>query len=379
MLTPVTFGGAERVSLNFLKYVDRKKFNILPILFIRPWENEPYFVREIRKYGYTYVSVPVALQESADPLRVFRAYAKVYSYLKRYSFDLVHTHGYFADICALPVARLLGFPAVSTCHGFINNDTRLRLYARLDLYALRMSYRVFCVSMEIRDILIENGIPSPRIRLVNNAVQINADRDRAGLLRNSARKMFGIGGGDIVLGFCGRLSPEKGVTGLLEAAATLREEGFPIKVMIIGDGPERSVVENVTNAMGLKETVIMAGFREDARELMALFDVFVLPSLTEGTPMALLEAMSIGLPVVASAVGEIPALIRSGENGILISPGEADQIVYAVRSIMENSEFRDKLSTAALETIRSRFGLEKWVQKMENYYLEVINNRGTIR
>jgi glycosyltransferase involved in cell wall biosynthesis len=191
--------------------------------------------------------------------------------------------------------------------------------------------------------------------------------------------MFGIGGGDIVLGFCGRLSPEKGVTGLLEAAATLREEGFPIKVMIIGDGPERSVVENVTNAMGLKETVIMAGFREDARELMALFDVFVLPSLTEGTPMALLEAMSIGLPVVASAVGEIPALIRSGENGILISPGEADQIVYAVRSIMENSEFRDNLSTAALETIRSRFGLEKWVQKMENYYLEVINNRGTIR
>jgi len=379
MLTPVTFGGAERVSLNFLKYVDRNKFNILPILFIRPWEDEPYFVREIRKYGYTYLSVPVALQESADPLRVFRAYAKVYSHLKRYSFDLVHTHGYFADICALPVARLLGFPTVSTCHGFINNDTRLRLYNRLDLYALRMSYRVLCVSMEIRDLLIEHGIPSPRIRLVANAVEVSDNSERAKLLRNGARKMFSIGEGDMVLGFCGRLSPEKGITSLLEAAATLREAGFPIKVMIIGNGPERSIIEKVTNSLGLKEKVIMAGFREDARELMAIFDVFVLPSLTEGTPMALLEAMSIGLPVVASAVGEIPALIRLGENGILISPGRTDEIVYAIRSIMENPEFRDKLSTAALETIKSRFGLEKWVQKMENYYFEAINNRCATR
>jgi glycosyltransferase involved in cell wall biosynthesis len=379
MLTPVTFGGAERVSLNFLKYVDRKKFNILPILFIRPWEDEPYFVREICKYGYTYLSVPVGLQESGDPLRVFRAYAKVYSYLKKYSFDLVHTHGYFADICALPVARLLGFPAVSTCHGFINNDIMLRLYARLDLYALRMSHRVFCVSMEIRDLLIGHGIPATRTLLVANAVEISANSDRAKPLRNSARKMFSICEGDIILGFCGRLSPEKGIAYLIEAAAALKKAGFPIKVMIIGDGPERSIVENVTNSLGLKETVIMAGFREDARELMALFDVFVLPSLTEGTPMALLEAMSIGLPVVASAVGEIPALIRLGENGILISPGKTDQIVYAVRNILENPEFRDKISTAAFETIKSRFGLEKWVQQMENYYLEVINNRGASR
>jgi glycosyltransferase involved in cell wall biosynthesis len=375
MLTPVTFGGAERVSFNFLKNIDRKKFDILPVLFIRPWEEEPYFVREIRKYGYPYLSVPVSLRESADPLRVFRAYAKTYSYLRRYSFDLVHTHGYFADICGLPVARLLGVPAVSTCHGFINTDSRLRFYNRLDLYTLRMSQRVFCVSKEIRELLVEHGIPSARIRLVANAVEINANNAHAGLLRKNGRKMFNIREEDIVLGFCGRLSPEKGIRYLIEAAAALSKAGLPIKLMIMGNGPERPLIEKLTNSLRLKEKVIMTGFREDARELMAVFDLFVLPSLTEGTPMALLEAMSMGLPVIASAVGEVPTIIGLGENGLLISPGRTDQIVHAVRRITENSKFRDKISNAALETIKIRFGLENWMKEMENYYLEAINRK----
>jgi glycosyltransferase involved in cell wall biosynthesis len=187
--------------------------------------------------------------------------------------------------------------------------------------------------------------------------------------------MFNIREEDIVLGFCGRLSPEKGIRYLIEAAAALSKAGLPIKLMIMGNGPERPLIEKLTNSLRLKEKVIMTGFREDARELMAVFDLFVLPSLTEGTPMALLEAMSMGLPVIASAVGEVPTIIGLGENGLLISPGRTDQIVHAVRRITENSEFRDKISNAALETIKIRFGLENWMKEMENYYLEAINRK----
>jgi glycosyltransferase involved in cell wall biosynthesis len=375
VLTPISFGGSERVSLNYLKNANHDEFDIHPILLTRPWEEEPFFAKEIRAYGYSFGKVPVAFRESGDPLRVLRAFIKLYSYAKAHTFDLIHTHGYFADICGLPTARLLRVPSISTCHGYINNDVKLRLYNRLDLFALKLSHRVFCVSGEIRDLLIGGGVSGDQIRVIRNAVELNGSPEYAKRVRENSRSTFGIKDGEVLLGFCGRLSAEKGISFLVEAVALLNAANLAVKLMIIGDGPERPRIDDLIVSKGMENQIIFTGFREDARELLAALDVFILPSLTEGTPMALLEAMAWGLPVVASAVGEIPEIIGHGDNGILVTPCKVNEIVEAIRNLLENHALRKKLSKAAYSTIESRFGLKQWVQEVERNYLELIQNK----
>ena len=375
ILTPISFGGSERVSLNYLKHADRDSFDIYPILLTRPWEQDPFFAREISNLGYSYVNVSVAMRASRDPLRVLRAFTKIFLYARKNSFDLIHTHGYFADICGLTVARFLRVPSISTCHGYIGTDAKLRFYNRLDVVALRLSRRVFCVSSEISNLLIECGIPIHNIRVIRNAVEVNCKGERVKTLREATRRIFGIRDTEILLGFSGRLSVEKGIPVLLEALAALIYEGLPVKLMIIGDGSERSNIDNLVTSKGLKERVVFTGFREDAQELLSALDFFILPSFTEGTPMALLEAMAWGLPVVATAVGEIPAIVSTGKNGILVLPGKADEIVHAIINLLKNQELKERISHAAYATIESQFGLTQWVQEVERNYWELLSNR----
>src|SRR6266571_8007363 len=132
MLTPVAFGGAERVCLTLLKNINRERFDIVPILLTRPWEKDNVFARELRKEGYEICEIPVALRETGDYLRVPRCYKLVWRALKDRGFHLLHTHGYFADIVGIPVARLNGLPSLSTCHGYIPSTWKVQLYNALD-------------------------------------------------------------------------------------------------------------------------------------------------------------------------------------------------------------------------------------------------------
>jgi len=374
ILTPITFGGSERVKLNYLKNADRDTFDIRPILLTRPWEEEPYFLKEIRRYQYSFETVPVAIRRWGDLLRGPRSFRLLYSLIKRDSCDLIHTHGYFADIMGVPISRMLGIPSLSTCHGFVNTDIKLRLYNRLDLLALRFSHRVLCVSGEIRNLLMRSGIPAHRIWMLPNAVEVKDDPEYFQRIRRKTRQLLGIMEDEILLGYCGRLSKEKGLRYLIEASGALVMSGLPIKVLLIGDGPEKKEIESLAMADCLQNKVLLTGFREDVLDIMPSIDIFVLPSLTEGTPMALLEAMAQGIPVVVSAVGEIPAIVNQGQNGILVNPGQWDDIVKAVRKISEDEELRRKLSHNAAETVSRKFGLKPWIRQIEAHYTALIDS-----
>jgi len=117
IVTPITFGGAEKVNLNFLKNVDRNRFNIHPILIIRPWEDETIVERELINSNYTYSKVPVALNAKEYFFCYLRCFFKIMSVVKHESIDLMHTHGYLADIIGYIVSKSLQLPIISTCHG----------------------------------------------------------------------------------------------------------------------------------------------------------------------------------------------------------------------------------------------------------------------
>ena len=368
ILTPITFGGAEKVSLNFLRSVDRQRFDICPILLIRPWEEELYFAREIRDLGYSFETVPVAIRTDGDPMRVPRVAHKLYSYLKGGGFSIVHTHGYFADICGQFAAFMLGINGISTCHGFIKNDLKLKIYNLLDKYTLRLCKKVIAVSEGIRGELLRSGIKDSSITVIPNAVSLPRNGIGLDSRRKAKRELLSINPEEHVVGYLGRLSSEKGLAYLIEASAELINAAVKIKILIVGDGPERGNLERQVQERGLSGKVIFTGFQTDPENWYPAFDVFALPSLTEGTPLALLESMAVGVPVIASAVGGVPKIVRDGVNGLLVPPGDIKAIKEKVQLLAFDSNLCRRLSRAGVKSITTNYSIDSWCHSIENCY-----------
>jgi glycosyltransferase involved in cell wall biosynthesis len=375
ILTPVEFGGSEKVNLTFLRNVDKKQYNLHPILLVRPWEEDNLFINKIEKADYYIQRIPVALKprsEGRDYFRLVRCILYLYRVLKGNRFDVVHTHGYFADIIGVPVSRLLRIPHLSTCHGFISNDRNLKIYNSLDRFSLRFCNRIIAVSEGIKDDLIKNGISGSKIVVIQNAVQNSYNPDSFEESKQERRKILGIKENEYVAGYIGRLSDEKGLEYLIEAGPILREKDEAIKILIIGDGPKRKELENLTKKKGLEREIFFTGFQNNIEEWMPVLDIFVLPSLTEGTPMALLEAMSAGIPPIASAVGGVPKVVEDGINGFLVPPGDFQAISAKVIALKKNPELQKKIASEAVNLIKNRFGVHEWCRKIEAQYNELL-------
>jgi len=377
VLTPIEFGGAQRVSLDLLLNVNRKKFEISPILFFRPWEQDTFFLKEIKKAGFSAYTIPVSFG-SHDHLWLFRRFSKLFSFLRQNHFDLLHTHGYVADILGIPCANLLTTPVVSTCHGFIENDRKLALYNRLDRFILRFCDEIIAVSIDIRNLLVSRGIKSSSIRVIPNAVATNIDETSSLIHRQTMRKRFAFSETDFVLGYAGRLSREKGLLSLIEAVSLTRKAGCPAKLLIVGEGSQRDELEDAVRKQGLEDAVVFAGFQSEVDQFLSAMDAFVLPSLTEGTPIALLEAMAHGIPAIASAVGQIPEIIDPGKNGLLAPPGKVNEVRDAILLLYNNPSIRQNISKVARKTIEDQFDIKIWVKRIESEYLRVIkSHRGS--
>jgi len=372
ILTPIEFAGAESVSLAFLRHVDRSRIDIRPLTLVRPWEPENRFIRCLEQENYAVSTIPVATRprtEGRDYLRVLRCYQMVHTFLKKGAFDLVHTHGYFADIVGIPAAKQLNIPTLSTCHGFISNNLKYKFYNLCDRIALRFSTRVIAVSQGIKMNLVNHGVCASQITVIQNAVQDAGDPDTFRRNRQTMRERLGIREEEFLVGYVGRLSEEKGIRHLMKACAMLQDEGVPVKAVIIGEGPQLSELQSLADSNNLKDAVLFAGFQNNIAAWLPALDVFVLPSLTEGTPLSLLEAMSSGIPVVASSVGGVPQVVQTGQNGILVPPGMPSEIHGAVRRLYENGAFRNKLIREARTTVREKYSIKDWVNKVEQEYI----------
>ena len=372
---PIEFGGAEKVSLTLFRYANRDRMRIYPILLVRPWEEDGFFVRELQKEGYSFAKVPVAIKpvsQGRDYFRLIRCAMLIYAELKKGNFDIVHTHGYFADVIGVISAKMLNIPIVSTCHGFISTDIKLSIYNALDIIALRFMDQVITVSGKLKTDLTKKGIKETKIQVVQNAVAVISDVQTLRQQRLMVRKKYGIKADEVVLGFVGRLSVEKGIKYLIESGRGLVMAGVRIRILIIGGGPQRKEIEKLVEEHDLRGNVIFAGFQNDVSGILPAFDIFVLPSLTEGTSMALLEAMACGLPVIATSVGGTPKVVLSGINGILIPPRSSEAIVQVVMQLAKNGHLRKKIGRAAVRTVESEFGIEGWLRKIDNIYSNLI-------
>ena len=290
---------------------------------------------------------------------------------ERGAFDLVHTHGYKADILMGLIAwRQRGFGLIATVHGWTSVEglSRLQLYEWLDRKMLRAMDAVVVVS----DPLFADPCVK-RIRkklyIIHNGIALDTDCKKRETLEDP---ITNFAQGAFIVATIGRLSPEKGHRMLLNAFKLFLQKGILAKLVIIGDGAERGELLRAASHEGLGNDVLLAGYRSDAKKFLPLFDVFVLPSLTEGTPITLLEAMAAGVPVVATAVGGVPDVLDYGAAGIIVEPNIPESIAHALLKLYRSPELRQQLARRAYERLVKKYSIQACAQSYQHVYEKVL-------
>lgn len=345
-------------------------FGINPVLIAitrHPDKDNP-LVREARSLG---LRVETLHEEFRYDPRIFLKLVKLIDKLKLQILDAQT----YKPLAVSLFARCLrkNIRIVSWTHGFSQENLKIRIFGTLEKYLHRFANKTICVSGPFGDILVDRGIPRHKLAIIPNAIgDEEFDFDPA---TDQLRTQLKIEANQTVVGAIGRLSPEKGHKFLLKAWPEIIKMVPTAKLVIVGDGPLRQELENLAEQLGIKESVRFAGFRPDGRRFFFLFDVMILPSLDEGLPYVLLEAMIRKVAVIATAVGEIPKVLKHGELGILIAPQNIESISKNTVDLLKNKEKIGNLTLKARLSVLERYSQKTRVEKIIETYREVFERR----
>lgn len=281
--------------------------------------------------------------------------------------QVAHTHGYRPDVNDAGTARAAGVATISTVHGFTGGNLRNRIYERLQVAAYGRFDAVVAVSRPLRVLLERRGVPAARLHVIQNALRSIPDR----LDRDAARNVLALPQNAFVVGWVGRMTPEKGADVMIDAVTRLAPIAGPLVFVMMGDGPQRGTLESRTAGVSGDVEVRWLGTVPDAGRLYRAFDLFVLSSRTEGTPMALLEAMSAEVPAVATSVGGVPEIISERE-GWLVSSEDPDSMARAIAEAVGSPAVLSARGAAAGERVRTQFDVARWAERYEAVYRAII-------
>ena len=281
--------------------------------------------------------------------------------------DLIHAHGYKADVYVFLAMRRSTMPLVSTCHTWYDDNPLLWLYGVLDRRVLRHYQAVVAVSDDVRNRLLDSGVPANRIHFIRNGIDLRPFTNVIPSLRHLAPP------GGLLVGWVGRLTHDKGPDLFLRAIAQVRPHFPDARYLLVGEGPYRPQVERLIADLALGDVVHLLGQRSDMPAVYASCDLMISSSRQEGLPMAILEGMASGLPWIATSVGAVPMVIHDGENGMLIPPENLELLAKSMIRIMQNPDERTLMGTSA----RRLTDLEFSAQRMATDYLRVYSGPTT--
>jgi glycosyltransferase involved in cell wall biosynthesis len=295
------------------------------------------------------------------------AIAKVRELVTRVGPDVVHAHGYKADIYAYLALRGMGVPLVSTCHTWYDTDLFLSIYGMADRFVLRRYARVVGVSDEVRQRLLKAGVREENIRMVRNGIDLRPFDGALASLRNDTKPDRAL-----VVGLVGRLAWEKGVDLFLRAAGEVLVEFPETRFVVVGEGPDQEKLEQLIDASLIRESVELLGRREEMASVYASLDVMVSSSRQEGLPMAVLEGMASGLALVATAVGAVPTVIVDGRTGVLVPAENAELLAAGIAELLRDPEKRKRLGGAARQLIEEEYSAARMTADYLRVYEEAI-------
>jgi glycosyltransferase involved in cell wall biosynthesis len=284
--------------------------------------------------------------------------------------DLIHAHEFSAIICGWVVARLSGIPFVGTVHGknYFWEKARRRLAYRI----VSRSGRLVAVSQDLKRFVMEKvGLSDENVELIYNGVQPEPGVSEEEV--QVARAELGLERDHVVIGAIGSLYPVKGHRYLLEAMPTVLERNSRAILLVIGRGELEDALKEQAKRLGLEGQVRFLGMRNDIPRLLRVLDLFVLPSLSEGLSLALLEAMAAGLPVVATRVGGNAELVVEGETGILVPSEDPTTLSEGLCRLLSSGEMRERFGRNAAARVAQRFSAKLMAENYQCLYERVLS------
>lgn len=367
---PARFGGLESVVALLAAEQARAGHAVTVALVVEPGDGDHPLSRRLRASGVDVRELLLHARAYAAERRLVRAL------VAELRADVVHTHGYRPDVVLGGVARRAGAATVSTAHGFIDRGMRGRLASWLQLRALRRYDAAIAVSDAIAARMRRAGIPPARVHEVPNAFAPAPDvLDRA-----AARARLDLPAERFVVGFVGRLSAEKGPDIALEALASLARAGDAGTMLaMVGAGRETGALHARAAALGLDgERVRWCGAVADVGRCYAAFDAFLLSSRTEGTPVALLEAVAAGVPAVAARVGGVAAVLGEEHAG-LVAAGDVAGFAAALAAVRDHPAAAGAAAARARARMLDRFDVARWLTRHDAIYQQAIAHAATRR
>jgi L-malate glycosyltransferase len=365
------WAGAEVQVATAASYLaGRPEVTLTAVLF-----NDGWLASELRRLG---VDVVVVDERRHGALRMVAPIAR---FLRAHEVDIIHTHRQKDNVIGTIAAMLAGVPhVVRTVHGLAEpmrgwKRARYCVNDALDRAMLRcFADRIVAVSEQTAAALSRSGYPRTRLVRIHNGIDLG--RVRPTRTPAEVRRAFGIHDDELLIGAAGRLTAVKGHQYLLDAAPLILRQEPKARFMFVGSGPLRGDLGERAAALGVGRACLFVDPLVDARagvfDLMAAFDLFVLPSLSEGSPMALLEAMALGRPIVAAAVGGIPEIVVDRETALLVQPRSAQALADACIALARNRPWAAYLGAAARRRVETQFSHERNGRALLDLYLDVV-------
>lgn len=349
-------GGLEEIVLTYARLLDRARYDITVACFIAG--EAAARLEAMEGIRFVHIATTDRLQRLRQTIRLARECRA----------DVVHNHACWYGV---PAGRLAGAKTVETIHNmyhWFNGPERLG-------YGItcRAAHRVIAVSDAVRKFTART-MPLVRERdltVVHNGIDLrrfDGPHDAAGV-----RARHGMRPGDVVVGFIGRLAEQKGVEFLLQASADIQTRHPSVKVLIVGDGERRDQLHRLSAELGLRN-VIFAGHQRDVAAYLHALDVFVLPSLWEGLPVSVLEAMACSLPVVATRVSGTPEVVEEGITGRLVEPRDAAGLLSAITGLVADAGLRRRMGDAGRRRVEREFSAESMLASTEEVYRDLVRD-----
>jgi glycosyltransferase involved in cell wall biosynthesis len=304
----------------------------------------------------------------------WRVVSRLLHICRRERVRIWHGHDYKSNFLGLLLRRFWPMRLVTTVHGWgVQVTPRTAIYYRLDRLCLPYYEKVICVSVDLYEECLGGGVPAPNCVLIENAIDTTAfrrQRDRA-----EAKSRLGLSPQRLVIGAVGRLSGEKGFDLLIQAVDHLLHTGLDVDLILVGEGEDRSPLQARIAQLGRGDRVHLLGYQADTRSVYEAMDVYALSSFREGLPNVLLEAMAMGVPLVATRVGGVARLVTAEEDGLLVEAGDREGLTQALARLLRDPDLRGRLSQGGRATVESRYSFAARMAKIRTLYDDLLAPR----
>lgn len=356
-ITPSGFYGAERWVLALANNIDRDSV-ICDLAVTREGPDQDLTLAELYPTDSEQQVHYLDMSGRFD-LRVLSQLCRI---IRDRRIDIIHTHGYKSDILGVLAARRTGIACVSTPHGFSGKvGWKMGAFIKLGTHMLRYFDRVAPLSDELLQDMERFGVPQEKTTFIRNGVDLTEIDPVVQEVANRAPENEGMA----TIGFIGQMIPRKGIHDLLDAFDALRGQVPSVQLQLLGDGRQRPELETYAASLGSASSVHFLGFRADRLELLSQFRIFVMTSSLEGIPRCMMEAMAVGVPVVAYDIPGVDQLVEHGQTGLLAPHGDKAALVACCRDLLDNPERARELAANARKMIEERYSAARMASEYD--------------